>query len=222
MVGNSSVVRSDGTWQRDWKHDPLADGTYTLNVKTQNNVNSGTYTIIIDVSPTPVVSIANVDVDGVTTPFTDGMTLDTNIPKFFGTSNDATFLTLDIDGDMVGNSSVVRSDGTWQRDWKHDPLADGTYTLNVKTQNNVNSGTYTIIIDVSPPSVVSIANVDVDGVTTPFTDGMILDTNTPKFFGTSNDATFLTLDIDGDMVGNSSVVRSDGTWQRDWATRPTS
>ena len=220
MVGNSSVVRSDGTWQRDWKHDPLADGTYTLNVKTQNNVNSGTYTIIIDVSPTPVVSIANVDVDGVTTPFTDGMTLDTNIPKFFGTSNDATFLTLDIDGDMVGNSSVVRSDGTWQRDWKHDPLADGTYTLNVKTQNNVNSGTYTIIIDVSPPSVVSIANVDVDGVTTPFTDGMILDTNTPKFFGTSNDATFLTLDIDGDMVGNSSVVRSDGTWQRDWKHDP--
>ena len=220
MVGNSIVVRSDGTWQRDWKHDPLADGTYTLNVKTQNNVTSGTYTIIIDVLPTPVVSIANVDVDGVTTPFTDGMTLDTNIPKFFGTSNDATFLTLDIGGDMVGNSIVVRSDGTWQRDWKHDPLADGTYTLNVKTQNNVTSGTYTFTIDVPLTPVVSIINVDVDGETVPFTDGMTIDTNTPKFFGTSNDATFLTLDIDGDLVGNSSVVRSDGTWQRDWKHDP--
>ena len=221
LVGNSSVVRSDGTWQRDWKHDPLADGTYTLNVKTQNNVNSGTYTFTIDVLPTPVVSITHVSVGGEKLVlFIDGMTIDTNTPKFFGVSNDATFLTLDIDRNMVGNSIVVQSDGTWQRDWKHDPLDNGTYTLNVKTQNNVNSGTYTFTIDVSPPSVVSIANVDVDGVTTPFTDGMTLDTNIPKFFGTSEDATFLTLDIDGDMVGNSSVVRSDGTWQRDWKHDP--
>ena len=221
LVGNSSVVRSDGTWQRDWKHDPLADGTYTLNVKTQNNVTSGTYTITIDVLPTPVVSITHVSVGGEKLVlFIDGMTIDTNTPKFFGVSNDATFLTLDIDRNMVGNSIVVQSDGTWQRDWKHDPLDNGTYTLNVKTQNNVNSGTYTFTIDVSPPSVVSITNMDVDGVTTPFTDGMTLDTNTPKFFGTSEDATFLTLDIDGDMVGNSSVVRSDGTWQRDWKHDP--
>ncbi len=240
LVGNSSVVRSDGTWQRDWKHDPLADGTYTLNVKTQNNVNSGTYTFTIDTNNTvnvpvitPVVVITNVDVGGeVPIPFTDNMTIDTNTPRFFGTSNGVTSLTLDINRDITGISVHILPDGTWQHDWANDPLDDGTYTLHVKTQNNVNSGTYTFTINtinpinipntinVPPTPVVSIANVDVDGVTTPFTDGMTLDTDTPKFFGTSSDVTFLTLDIDGDLVGNSSVVRSDGTWQRDWKHDP--
>ena len=102
--------------------------------------------------------------------FVGGVTIQTGVPKFKGTSSGISSVQVLLNDVQVGGNNIS-SDGTFRKGWKHTPLADGTYTISI---NNNKGGrelfSSSIIIDKDSdgnPSVSATIN-KVDAALSPF------------------------------------------------------
>ena len=102
--------------------------------------------------------------------FVGGVTIQTGVPKFKGTSSGISSVQVLLNDVQVGGNNIS-SDGTFRKGWKHTPLADGTYTISI---NNNKGGrelfSSSIIIDKDGdgnPSVSATIN-KVDAALSPF------------------------------------------------------
>ena len=102
--------------------------------------------------------------------FVEGVTIQTGVPKFKGTSSGISSVQVLLNNVQVGGNNIS-SDGTFRKGWKHTPLADGTYTISI---NNNKGGrelfSSSIIIDKDSdgnPSVSATIN-KVDAALSPF------------------------------------------------------
>ena len=102
--------------------------------------------------------------------FVEGVTIQTGVPKFKGTSSGISSVQVLLNDVQVGGNNIS-SDGTFRKGWKHTPLADGTYTISI---NNNKGGrelfSSSIIIDKDGdgnPSVSATIN-KVDAALSPF------------------------------------------------------
>ncbi len=115
-----------------------------------DNANSATATfnVIVNIldTPTKSASITAVNGGGNYIPFTDGMTITDNTPRFRGTSENLDEVQLLLNGVQVGVTTNVLYDGRWTKIWLNDPLDDGLYTLTVR-EYGVDIASFSIIID---------------------------------------------------------------------------
>ena len=102
--------------------------------------------------------------------FVRGVTIQTGVPKFKGTSSGISSVQVLLNNVQVGGNNIS-SNGTFRKGWKHTPLADGTYTISI---NNNKGGrelfSSSIIIDKDSdgnPSVSATIN-KVDAALSPF------------------------------------------------------
>ena len=63
--------------------------------------------------------------------FEDGMTIQTQAPKFRGQTENLESIHITLNGTKVGGSKVSDTGSFW-KSWKHDPLIDGTYSLEIR------------------------------------------------------------------------------------------
>ena len=188
-------------------------------IVTDSNDNQSSVSFSVTVSPASV-TITRIHDGNSYVAFTDGITIENNTPRFRGTSQNVSYFTLDIDGDLVGRNTDTRSDGDWTRKWKSTPLENGTYTLNIKTQNDVNIGVYSITI-ATPTPMATITHVRDGNDFIPFVDGMTIQNNSPKFVGASENVESAQLLLCDTKVGNSNAIHnSNGAFQRNWKNTP--
>ncbi len=152
-------------------------------------------------------------------PYTDGITINTDTPRFRGESSGYDSVTLqvrDSEGILtqIGQGTSVRDDGSFQRG--RTVLDDGTYVILVGTQE-----LGTIIIDSNhiPVSTAQITQI-YDGTRyVAFVDGIAINTDTPKFRGASSGISSVQVLINGTQVGGNAIF-DDGTFKKGWRNGP--
>jgi hypothetical protein len=140
----------------------LASGPHTLVIQATNQAGnvgkSSTYSWTISTSTTTVGSpstpaLASGSDTGVS--HSDGITND-NTPTFTGTAPAGTTVTLYANSTMLGTTTAASSGGVWSFT-PVSPLADGTYSITATaTQGGSTSpasGSLTVVIDTTPPTV---------------------------------------------------------------------
>ncbi len=229
QVGGNGV-RSDGTFFKVWKHDPLADGAYTITVTDsigdERKRILESYSIIIDKDGdgNPSAAITKVRVGTEYMPFEHGMTINSGTPKFKGTSTGISSIQILLGDSQVGGNKIS-SDGSFIKGWKGvNPLADGTYSLTVSDNNNPETILFTsyIIIDANNdknPINAQITKVRVGSGYMPFEHGMTINPETLKFRGTSAGIDSVKVMIDGNQVGGNNI-RDNGIFAKGWKGVP--
>ena len=150
QIGTGTGVNSDGSFQRG--RTMLADGTYTILVGSVELgtiiVNTTTNTpVSLSASSSPSASITQIDGGSGFVTFTDGMTVNTDMPRFRGTSDGYDSIRLqvrDSDGTVtqIGTGTGVNGDGSFQRG--RTTLSDGTYNIFVNSETDKIIGTFVV------------------------------------------------------------------------------
>ena len=137
QVGETGSVKKDGSWERKYGGPALSQGTHVLTAETPRRHHTGA------VHLRGVYKFRDQDHQhGIRA--RDGNRRERHMgaigrghrnpdgtPTFRGTSGNTDNLTFNIDGVQMGTSTKTQWDGTYQRNWKEAPLANGTYTLTV-------------------------------------------------------------------------------------------
>lgn len=194
----STTVDPYGNWTVD--APSLADGDYTAVATQEDNAgnvspaDTSTFTVDATAPAAPVIT----GPDG-------GDVVPTATPQITGTGECGATVTVYLDGDTVGTTTVA-DDGTWTFT-PGTPLADGTHNVSA-TQTDAAG-------NVSPAAdpvtfVVDTEDPDAPTITAP-TDGATLGDATPTVSGTGEAGATVTVVVDGTAVG-TTVVNPDGTW----------
>ncbi|MEE6667284.1 Ig-like domain-containing protein [Pediococcus acidilactici] len=186
-----ATVEADGTWTVDAGHVRLVDGDVVSAVQTRDGVTSDKDTVSVkarEVVEKPVIN-----------DITEGDKIIT------GTGEAGSELRVYFqDGDVqIGQTVIVRADGTWTVDASHYNLTKGTVVYAVQTRNNVDS-------ERAYSTVKGRENVVKPGIN-PIREGDQVITGT----GVVGDEISVYFQ-DGDVqIGQTVTVQADGTWQVD-------
>ncbi len=195
--------------------DGTLHSTDTVTITVQVNVD--------DNSDATSIQITHVDGGSGFVTFTDGMTVNTDMPRFRGTSSGYDSVTLQVQNStgtitQIGTGTGVNDDGSFQRG--RTTLDDGTYTILV---GSVQLGTITVDTSssttVSSAPSVSITQIDTGSGFVTFTDGMTVNTDMPRFRGTSSGYDSIMLQVQNStgtitQIGTGTGVNDDGSFQR--------
>ncbi|MDB8867330.1 Ig-like domain-containing protein [Pediococcus acidilactici] len=190
VIGHATV-QGDGTWTVDAGHTRLVDGDVVSAVQTRDGVTSDKDTVSVkarEVVEKPVIN-----------DITEGDQVIT------GTGEAGSELRVYFqDGDVqIGQTVIVRADGTWTVDASHYNLTKGTVVYAVQTRNNVDS-------ERAYSTVKGRENVVKPGIN-PIREGDQVITGT----GVVGDEISVYFQ-DGDVqIGQTVTVQADGTWQVD-------
>lgn len=197
-VDDAAVVDADGNFTFT-PTTPLDEGphtvsaTQTLNGATSPESNENAFVIDTEAPVAPVITAPE-----------DGSTITDPTPTITGTGEPGATVTVEIDGDEVGDV-VVAADGTWSLPLT-DPLDDGEHTV-AATQtdeagNTSEADEVTFVVDteVSPPVITAPA------------DGSSTNDTTPTIEGTAEPGATVEVSIDGVPVG-TVTADGDGNWE---------
>ncbi|MFE7226184.1 Ig-like domain-containing protein, partial [Nocardioides sp. NPDC057577] len=198
-VVGETTVNPDGTWTFT-PTEPLADGEHTVTA-TQTDEAGNTSEVS---EPVSFTVDASSDAPVITSPESGDSTND-DTPAIEGTGNPGDTITVIIDGDPVGETTV-NPDGTWTFT-PTEPLEDGDHTITATATDPLGntsgeSNAVIITVDTTAPEAPEI--------TSP-TDGDSTGDTTPTIEGTGEPGATVTVEIDGREIG-TAVVQPDGTW----------
>ncbi|MFE6645630.1 Ig-like domain-containing protein [Nocardioides sp. NPDC057772] len=198
-VVGETTVNPDGTWTFT-PTEPLADGEHTVTA-TQTDEAGNTSEVSEPVSFTVDASSG---APVITSPESGDSTND-NTPTIEGTGNAGDTITVIIDGDPAGETTVS-PDGTWTFT-PTEALEDGDHTITATATDPLGntsgeSNAVIITVDTTAPEAPEI--------TSP-TDGGSTSDPTPTIEGTGEPGATVTVEIDGQEVG-TAVVQPEGTW----------
>ena len=80
--------------------------------------------------------------------FSNGITIHTGLPKFQGTTDNLSSVHITLHDKQVGGTNISDT-GTFWKSWKHEPLGNGVYTIEVRESSNSDvlyTGTITIAL----------------------------------------------------------------------------
>ena len=206
--------------------------TVTVQAPSDQTGNGDVSTPNPDTVNTPVVMITHVDGGSGFVPYTDGMAVHTDMPRFRGTSDGYDTVRLQVRDSngiitQIGSGMGISDDGSFQRG--RTILSDGTYTILV---GSVQLGTITVdtapsVVESGPPPAntttparsVSITQIHDGSGFVPYTDGMTVHTDMPRFRGTSDGYDSIVLqvrDSNGTVtqIGSGTGISDDGSFQR--------
>lgn len=199
VEGTNIVVDDDGTFTFT-PTTPLDDGPHTVSaIQTLNgtpSVSSADNEFVID-------AIAGAPDAPVITAPEDGSTVGDNTPTITGTGEPGATVTVEVDGDEVGEVTVD-GDGNWSLPLT-EPLDDGEHTVTaVQTDEAGNTSeadevTFAVDTEATPPVITAPA------------DGSSTNDTTPTVVGTAEPGADVAVSIDGAAVG-TVTADEDGNW----------
>lgn len=137
----------------------------------------------------------------------DGAVIRDNTPTYRGTGVPGATIELTVDGTVVADSIVVDDGGVWTFTQPGPGLTDGEHTV---------SATQSVSDVASEPSDENVFLVDSEAPAAPQItapeDGATLNDNTPTVTGTGEPGATVTVEVDGEEVGEV-IVSGDGTWE---------
>ncbi|QQC14054.1 Ig-like domain-containing protein [Pediococcus acidilactici] len=192
QIGQTVIVRADGTWTVDASHYNLTKGTVVYAVQTRNNVDS-------ERAYSTVKGRENVVKPGIN-PIREGDQVITGT----GVVGDEISVYFQ-DGDVqIGQTVTVQSDGTWQVDASHYNLTEGTIVYAIQSRDGMNSEKAYQTVLPKPEEIPAPTFDNVrEGATTITGRGEAGDTVYVYVKGTNGG--------DDILVGHATV-RADGTW----------
>ncbi|MBO3662968.1 Ig-like domain-containing protein [Microbacterium stercoris] len=194
----TALVDAGGAWQFPTT-EPLADGDHTVSA-TQTDPAGNVSAPSDEVTFTVDSTIPAVDI---TSPAEGALTNDPT-PEISGTGEPGSTITVIVDGVELGTTEVDE-DGNWTFT-PDEALADGEHEVEVVAEdgagNTATDGPITFIVDTTAP--------DAPVITSP-TDGDVLTDLTPEITGTAEPGSTVTVIIDGQPVGETTV-NEDGDW----------
>ena len=192
QIGQTVIVRADGTWTVDASHYNLTKGTVVYAVQTRNNVDS-------ERAYSTVKGRENVVKPGIN-PIREGDQVITGT----GVVGDEISVYFQ-DGDVqIGQTVTVQADGTWQVDASHYNLTEGTIVYAIQSRDGMNSEKAYQTVLPKPEEIPAPTFDNVrEGATTITGRGEAGDTVYVYVKGTNGG--------DDILVGHATV-RADGTW----------
>ncbi|WP_155569880.1 Ig-like domain-containing protein, partial [Pediococcus acidilactici] len=190
VIGHATV-QADGTWTVDAGHTRLVDGDVISAIQIRDGVTSEKDTVSVkakEVVDAPVIN-----------DITEGDKVITGT----GEAGDEVRVYFE-DGDVqIGQTVIVRADGTWSVDASHYNLTEGTVVYAVQTRNNVDSErVYSTVKgreEVAKPAI------------NPITEGDKVITGT----GVAGDEIRVYFQNGDAQIGRTVTVKADGTWEVD-------
>ena len=148
QTSGDTITLSDAAVSSPTFTAPAAAGTLTFNLNVTDGVLHSVDTVTITVqADTTTVTITHMDGGSGFVPYTDGMIVGTDMPRFRGTSDGYDSIRLqvrDSDGAVtqIGSGTGVSDDGSFQRG--RTTLPDGTYSIFVNSESNTIIGTFVV------------------------------------------------------------------------------
>lgn len=186
------IVDGDGNWT--WTPDTeLSFGPHTIGAEGENG-SSGEVTVTIEEPAAPRAPVE------ITTP-EDASSTDNPLPTITGTGEPGAEITISVDGVPVGTTTVDQ-DGNWSWTFETE-LEPGKYIVSATDDEGLTDSIELTVIKAEVPGPDF-------GITGP-TDGSSTDNLRPTITGTGVPGSTVTITIDGEEVG-TTTVDEDGTW----------
>ncbi|OTG90607.1 Ig-like domain-containing protein, partial [Acinetobacter sp. ANC 3832] len=219
------VDRGNGSWSYDNTKTPLADGTYTVQVRTidaSGNVGSVTeQKVVIDTQAPVEGSLSDLhltdDVGPVVGEIKNGTQTDDTRPEFSGKATpEVEHVNIYDNGQLIG-TATVKADGTWTFT-PETPLSGGAHSLTatpVDQAGNEGKPTapigFNVVGDAPPAPTIQTVADDFGSVQGPIQKNGVTDDKTPTISGTAQPGSVVHVYVDGKEVG-TATVSPDKTW----------
>ena len=227
-LGVLAAVIADGLgdWQVDFSGTPLADGSYSFSVETEDLAgNSGPvsepFHVVVDTTSPGAPSFVRVDDDNGPSN-TDNITND-NTLIVTGVAEPGSVVT--ISETLLGVAGMATTDaaGAWVLDLSATPLADGAYDFTATATDAAGnespiSALLNVVIDTVEPSTPTITSIDAD--TGALDNDGITSDDTLIFSGTGEAGSVVTLTESILGAIGSATVDASGNWLIDATANP--
>jgi len=203
-VSGTTTVDENGDWSFT-PTEPLPEGEIHVVVTATDGANTATDEVTFTVDTTAPDAPAITEVDG-TAVGDDGTVLTDNpTPPITGTGEPGATVEVTIDGNVVGTTTVDENG-----DWTFTPtesLDDGEHSVTVTQTDEAGNE--------SVPSEPVVITVDTEAPAAPVitspSDGDTVTDTTPEITGTGEAGDTITVIVDGEPVGQTTVDE-DGNW----------
>lgn len=207
-----------------WSFTPpsaLSNGSHTWTATATDaagnvSVASPGFTVIVDtVAPlAPVITQALDDVGSVTGPLSSGQTTDDTLPRLIGTSEPNATINIIENGSVIATTTADAS-GNWAVTLT-TALPAGPHTFIAQAtdaagNNSDPSATFSLNVDLTPPSVPVLASVVDDvGTVTTLASGQLTNDAQPTLTGTAEAGSTVKIFDNGVLIG--TVTATGGAW----------